>query len=184
VVLQRLQAPSATRFASFSPFCFWSKLTCSFFGQSQGAVVKFESDPVLSYATLTHFCHRFTLLVPSRYIRGTSTFAQVFNPSWIVPSAGTGQRQGLLIRTQNCLWPRFSGGAFLGWSVSGGANHSRLFADNRFWRRVQLPRRQPVLQVQWHRRCGLGADLCRAAQLRRRPKHDADLCVSHPARPE
>eukprot|EP00039_Didymoeca_costata_P030967 m.32453 g.32453 ORF g.32453 m.32453 type:complete len:430 (+) comp8413_c0_seq2:117-1406(+) len=33
---------------------------------------------------------------------GTSTFAQVFNPSWIVGSEGTSGKAGLLIRSQNC----------------------------------------------------------------------------------
>eukprot|EP00931_Biecheleriopsis_adriatica_P073908 TRINITY_DN48108_c0_g1_i1.p1 TRINITY_DN48108_c0_g1~~TRINITY_DN48108_c0_g1_i1.p1 ORF type:complete len:394 (+),score=38.01 TRINITY_DN48108_c0_g1_i1:85-1182(+) len=33
---------------------------------------------------------------------GNSDFAQVFNPSWIKPSAGTGFHEGLLVRSQNC----------------------------------------------------------------------------------
>lgn len=32
----------------------------------------------------------------------TSSFSLVFNPSWIEPSASTGQKSGLLMRTQNC----------------------------------------------------------------------------------
>jgi len=33
---------------------------------------------------------------------GDSDFAQVFNPSWIEGSPGTGGKSGLLVRTQNC----------------------------------------------------------------------------------
>ena len=33
---------------------------------------------------------------------GTSDFAQAFNPSWVVASAGTGGKAGLLVRSQNC----------------------------------------------------------------------------------
>ena len=47
-------------------------------------VVKFDPKPVISS------------------VDGTSAFQQVFNPSWIVASPGTGGKQGLIIRTQNC----------------------------------------------------------------------------------
>ena len=33
---------------------------------------------------------------------GTSDFAQAFNPSWVVASAGTRGKSGLLVRSQNC----------------------------------------------------------------------------------
>lgn len=39
------------------------------------------------------------------FVDGSSTFAQVFNPSWVQPSTGTQGRQGLLVRTQNCTGP-------------------------------------------------------------------------------
>jgi predicted GH43/DUF377 family glycosyl hydrolase len=35
-------------------------------------------------------------------VAGSSSFQQAFNPSWIVSSAGTGGKAGLIIRTQNC----------------------------------------------------------------------------------
>ena len=47
-------------------------------------VVSFDANPVMSF------------------VDGSSSFGQVFNPSWIEASEGTGQRAGLLIRTQNC----------------------------------------------------------------------------------
>lgn len=50
----------------------------------QHAVLNFDPKPVLAR------------------VDGSSTFGQVFNPSWIEPSAATGQRSGLLIRSQNC----------------------------------------------------------------------------------
>ena len=34
--------------------------------------------------------------------QNTSVYKQVFNPSWIEPSAGTKNRSGLLVRTQDC----------------------------------------------------------------------------------
>lgn len=36
------------------------------------------------------------------FVDGSSSFAQVFNPSYVVPSNGTAGRAGLLARTQNC----------------------------------------------------------------------------------
>lgn len=36
------------------------------------------------------------------YVDGTSSFTLVFNPTFVEASAGTGNRRGLLIRTQNC----------------------------------------------------------------------------------
>jgi hypothetical protein len=36
------------------------------------------------------------------FVDGTSKFAQVFNPSWIQATEGTGGKSGLAIRTQNC----------------------------------------------------------------------------------
>ena len=47
-------------------------------------VVKFDKKPVISS------------------VDGTSSYQQVFNPSWIVASPGTRGKQGLIIRTQNC----------------------------------------------------------------------------------
>jgi predicted GH43/DUF377 family glycosyl hydrolase len=47
-------------------------------------VVSFDPNPVVSA------------------VDGDSDFAQVFNPSWIEASAGTGGKAGLIIRTQNC----------------------------------------------------------------------------------
>lgn len=35
-------------------------------------------------------------------LQGSSTFGQVFNPSWIEASPGTGGKSGLLVRTQDC----------------------------------------------------------------------------------
>jgi hypothetical protein len=36
------------------------------------------------------------------YVDGSSAFEQVFNPSYVPPSASTRGTEGLLIRTQNC----------------------------------------------------------------------------------
>jgi predicted GH43/DUF377 family glycosyl hydrolase len=36
------------------------------------------------------------------YVDKTSTYQQVFNPTWVQPSAGTGGKGGILVRTQNC----------------------------------------------------------------------------------
>jgi len=36
------------------------------------------------------------------FVDGTSAYQQVFNPAWIAPSPGTGNRSGLLLRSQNC----------------------------------------------------------------------------------
>ena len=47
-------------------------------------LVSFDGQPVLSF------------------LNGTSEFQQVFNPSWVVGSAGTGGKAGLIVRTQNC----------------------------------------------------------------------------------
>lgn len=47
-------------------------------------VVKRDADPILSYIT------------------GTSTYKQIFNPTWVEASAGTGGKRGILARTQNC----------------------------------------------------------------------------------
>ena len=38
-------------------------------------------------------------------VQGNSDFAWVFNPTFVPPTAGTGQRSGLLIRSQNCSVP-------------------------------------------------------------------------------
>lgn len=48
------------------------------------SVVEFDSKPILSF------------------VDGTSTFAQVFNPSWVEATALTNHTAGLLVRTQNC----------------------------------------------------------------------------------
>ena len=51
----------------------------------------------------------------SNLVKNNSKFKQVFNPTWITPSEGTFQRQGLLIRTQDCDYNEskciFCGGA-------------------------------------------------------------------------
>jgi predicted GH43/DUF377 family glycosyl hydrolase len=39
------------------------------------------------------------------FIDGTSTFQQIFNPTYIEPSPGTSGKEGLLARTQNCNSP-------------------------------------------------------------------------------
>jgi predicted GH43/DUF377 family glycosyl hydrolase len=44
-----------------------------------------DSQPLLSYLEVNN-----------------SFYKQVFNPTWVPPSEGTQQKQGLLIRTQNC----------------------------------------------------------------------------------
>lgn len=49
-------------------------------------------------ATVTHFDAAPVL----SFVNRTSDFAQVFNPSWVQPTAGTRGRQGLMVRTQNC----------------------------------------------------------------------------------
>ena len=49
-------------------------------------------------ATLVHF----DVNPVVSYVSGSSAFAQVFNPSWVVASQGTKGKAGLLIRTQNC----------------------------------------------------------------------------------
>lgn len=36
------------------------------------------------------------------FVDGTSSYSQVFNPTWVEPTAGTNFRSGLLVRTQNC----------------------------------------------------------------------------------
>ena len=36
------------------------------------------------------------------YVRGTSTFQQAFNPSYVEATAGTNQKEGILVRSQNC----------------------------------------------------------------------------------
>jgi len=46
-----------------------------------------SSDPILSYIT------------------NSSTYQQIFNPTWIEASAGTGGKSGILARTQNCPSP-------------------------------------------------------------------------------
>lgn len=37
------------------------------------------------------------------YIDKTSTYQQIFNPTWVEPSPGTKGRRGILARTQNCV---------------------------------------------------------------------------------
>eukprot|EP01047_Picozoa_sp_COSAG01_P094019 COSAG01_NODE_25016_length_758_cov_1.232170_1_plen_244_part_01 len=53
----------------------------------QHTVVSFDSSPVVAWRGLP---------------KGTGAFAQLYNPSWIVASKGTGGRSGLLLRSQNC----------------------------------------------------------------------------------
>jgi len=36
------------------------------------------------------------------YIDKTSTYQQIFNPTWVEPSDGTGGKKGIIARTQNC----------------------------------------------------------------------------------
>jgi predicted GH43/DUF377 family glycosyl hydrolase len=50
------------------------------------------------------------------YIDGTSTFQQIFNPTYIQPSKGTNGKSGLLARTQNCDSPVGSPCTFCGGS--------------------------------------------------------------------
>ena len=50
----------------------------------KSTLLKLDSKPVLSF------------------VDGSSTYVQVFNPSWVEASAGTGGKSGLIIRTQNC----------------------------------------------------------------------------------
>jgi predicted GH43/DUF377 family glycosyl hydrolase len=38
----------------------------------------------------------------SYLVQNNSVYKQVFNPTWMPPSAGTAQRKGLIIRTQDC----------------------------------------------------------------------------------
>ena len=38
-------------------------------------------------------------------VQGNSDFSWAFNPTWVQPSNGTGQRSGLLVRSQNCTAP-------------------------------------------------------------------------------
>jgi len=52
--------------------------------QCYAASVVFDPSPVLSF------------------VDGSSTYGQVFNPSWVEASAATGGKAGLLVRTQNC----------------------------------------------------------------------------------
>lgn len=53
----------------------------------QVKVVQRDSKPLLSY------------------IDGTSTYQQIFNPTWVEPSKATGGKRGILARTQNCDSP-------------------------------------------------------------------------------
>lgn len=61
-------------------------------------VIQRDEQPLLSYL-----------------VRNNSVYKQVFNPTWIPPSAGTSMRKGLLARTQNCDYVEgkciFCGGA-------------------------------------------------------------------------
>lgn len=50
------------------------------------------------------------------YIDGTSSFQQIFNPTYIQPSSGTGGKGGLLARTQNCDSPVGAACTFCGGS--------------------------------------------------------------------
>lgn len=61
-----------------------SLFTTSVFSDSYTFSVDKEDSPVLSY------------------VDGSSSYQQVFNPTWIQASAGTQNQQGLLVRTQNC----------------------------------------------------------------------------------
>ena len=36
------------------------------------------------------------------YRTGNTSWQQVFNPTWVAPTAATGNRSGLLVRSQNC----------------------------------------------------------------------------------
>eukprot|EP00762_Andalucia_godoyi_P001988 ANDGO_02509.mRNA.1 hypothetical protein EMIHUDRAFT_206771 len=72
-------------------------------------VVTSESLPVLSY------------------LQGTSTFQQVFNAAWVPPSAGTGGKQGLLVRSQNCS--SSVGGSCIHCSGSGSQASVLTFAE-------------------------------------------------------
>lgn len=58
---------------------------------------------VLLAVLITHVMHAYDVFQPIvSYVDGNANFAQVFNPSWVVPTVGTGGKQGLLIRSQNC----------------------------------------------------------------------------------
>ena len=64
----------------------------------------------------------------------TASFSLVFNPSWIEPTASTGQKSGLLMRTQNCTMVpgaacRFCGGSAADASVLTFGNQN---ADGSF----------------------------------------------------
>jgi predicted GH43/DUF377 family glycosyl hydrolase len=61
----------------------------------EASVVSFGSNPVLGF------------------LGGTSDFLMAFNPSWVLPSAGTGGRAGLLVRSQNCSADGGLNGSFL-----------------------------------------------------------------------
>ena len=54
------------------------------------SVVSFDATPVVSY------------------LANTSRFLFAFNPSWVLPSAGTDNKAGLLIRVQNCSMDAFN----------------------------------------------------------------------------
>lgn len=40
----------------------------------------------------------------SYLVQNNSQYKQVFNPTWIEPTANTNQRKGLLVRTQDCAY--------------------------------------------------------------------------------
>jgi predicted GH43/DUF377 family glycosyl hydrolase len=63
-------------------------------------VFGFLSRPMLALYTVT-VVDRPTETTLS-FIDKTSTFQQIFNPTWVEGSAGTGNRSGILARTQNC----------------------------------------------------------------------------------
>lgn len=52
-------------------------------------VVQRDAVPLLSYL-----------------VQNNSIFKQVYNPTWMPPSAGTNQRKGLIVRTQDCEYDK------------------------------------------------------------------------------
>lgn len=62
------------------------------------------------------------------FVDGSSSFAQVFNPSYVVPSNGTAGRAGLLARTQNCS--ALPGGRCVGCHGTGAYASVLTFAES------------------------------------------------------
>lgn len=74
-------------------------LSCSVLWNAEGALLEpKKSSPQCWVPELVSLGPKPVL----SYVDGSSDFQQVFNPAWVAASSGTGGRQGLMVRTQNC----------------------------------------------------------------------------------